>query len=149
MDTHTKCLSEDGGQESSSSCGEVRTGSPRAGGLAHLRVARCSFSRLKNAHHPLLTPFQGAFAGPIPLTGTVPFAWCAVTFCLVPEVETYNAASDEEVKPVEVEAEGEDSADKADDPPSPPREKVRKADDATVGKRELWYDTKEKNSEND
>ena len=110
----------------------VRTGSPRAGGLAHLRVARCSFSRLKNAHHPLLTPFQGAFAGPIPLTGTVSFAWCAVTFCLVPEVETYNPASDEEVQPVEVEAEGEDSADKADDPPSPPREKVRKADDATA-----------------
>ena len=37
------------------------------------RVA--AYSQLKNAHHPLLTPFQGAFADPIPLTGTVSFAW--------------------------------------------------------------------------
>jgi len=88
---------------------------------------------LKSGHHPLLTPFQGAFAGSIPLTATASTTSVAVSFNLVPKVKTYNPASDEEVQAVEVEAEGEDSADKDANPPSPPvAALVRKADDAAA-----------------
>ena len=56
----------------------------------------------------------------------------AVSFGLVPEVKTYVPELDGEDGAEEVEAEVEEPADKAADPPSPPREKVKKADDAAA-----------------
>ena len=56
----------------------------------------------------------------------------AVSFSLVPEVSPYIPELYEEDRADEVEAEVDDSANKAADAPTPPHKKVRKADDAAA-----------------